>query len=203
MWGMWMTPERTRVRRGGILGTETRVSLSRGELPEGFAAARRVVELAPKGPRKSPRSQYNRVVCSRSATLHDPRRTTRFLYGEYDAERIPGKQRISANRRPAAGHSATRIGPRCRHEGADLARRYRIWEDPYYGSCYRGGWQSGARNRAQQDARRAASQRVRRVLPQQRRRVLRQLLRLLPARGLRPAHGHLYREGRPDQRGHR
>src|SRR5215218_9403828 len=137
---MWPTPERTRVRRGGILGTETRVSLSQGELPEGFAAARRVVELAPKRPRKSPRSQYNRVVCSRSATLHDPRRIPRFLYGEFDAERIQGKQRISANGRPAAGHSATRIGPRRGYEGADLARCYRVWEDPYYGSRYRGGW---------------------------------------------------------------
>src|SRR5215208_884929 len=137
---MWPTPERTRVRRGGIWGTETRVSLSQGELLEGFAAARRVVELAPKGPRKSPRSQYNRDVCSRSATLHDPRRTTRLLYGEYDAERTSGKPRISANRLPAAGHRATRIGPRRRHEGADLARRYRIREDSYHGPRYRGGW---------------------------------------------------------------
>ena len=44
----------------------------------------------------------------------------------------------------------------------------------------------GARDRPQQDARRPALQRVPRVLPRQRRRVLRLLLRLLPARGVRP-----------------
>ena len=44
-----------------------------------------------------------------------------------------------------------------------------------------------ARDRAQQVARRPARERVPRVLPRQRGRVLRQLLRLLPARGLRPA----------------
>ena len=58
----------------------------------------------------------------------------------------------------------------------------------------------GARDRPQQDARRAALQRVPRVLPRQRGRVLRQLLRLLPARGLRPGAGPLHREGLVDQR---
>src|SRR3712207_7328209 len=38
---------------------------------------------------------------------------------------------------------------------------------------------------------------------EQRGRVLRLLLRLLPARGLRPADGHLHREGLLDQRGGR
>ena len=47
--------------------------------------------------------------------------------------------------------------------------------------------QPDPRDRAQQVARRAARQRVPRGLPRQRRRVLRELLRLLPARGLRPA----------------
>ena len=45
---------------------------------------------------------------------------------------------------------------------------------------------AGARDRPQQDAGRAALQRVPRVLPRQRGRVLRLLLRLLPARGVRP-----------------
>ena len=40
----------------------------------------------------------------------------------------------------------------------------------------------------------------RELLPQQRRRVLRRVLRLLPARGLHPADGHLHREGLLDQR---
>ena len=59
---------------------------------------------------------------------------------------------------------------------------------------------AGAGDRAQQDAGRAALQRVPRVLPRERSRVLRQLLRLLPARGLRPGAGPLHREGLVDQR---
>ena len=55
----------------------------------------------------------------------------------------------------------------------------------------------------QQDARRPAVRRVPRVLPGQRRRVLRQLLRLLPARGVPAALGHVHREGLLAQRGDR
>jgi hypothetical protein len=51
--------------------------------------------------------------------------------------------------------------------------------------------------------RRAAGQRVPRAAAEQRGRVLRLLLRLLPARGVRPADGHLHREGLLDQRGGR
>ena len=46
----------------------------------------------------------------------------------------------------------------------------------------------------------AVRQRAARAVPAQRRRVLRLVLRLLPARGLRPADGHLHREGLLDQR---
>ena len=53
---------------------------------------------------------------------------------------------------------------------------------------------------AQQDAGRPVRQRAARAVPQQRDRVLRLLLRLLPARGLRPADRHLHREGLLDQR---
>ena len=58
-------------------------------------------------------------------------------------------------------------------------------------------------HRAQQDARRAALLRVPRVLPEQRGRVLRLVLRLLPARGVRPVARPLHREGQLDQRAHR
>ena len=58
-------------------------------------------------------------------------------------------------------------------------------------------------HRAQQDAGRAALQRVPGVLPGQRRRVLRLLLRLLPARGVRPAGRPLHREGLVPERRHR
>ena len=56
---------------------------------------------------------------------------------------------------------------------------------------------------AQQDAGRPVRQRAAPAAAQQRGRVLRLLLRLLPARGLRPADGHLHREGLLDQRGGR
>ena len=57
-----------------------------------------------------------------------------------------------------------------------------------------------AGDRAQQDAGGAALPRVQDALPRQRRPLLRQLLRLLPARGVRPEHRHVHREGRVDQR---
>ena len=61
----------------------------------------------------------------------------------------------------------------------------------------------GAGARAEQDARGAALLGVPRVLPEQRGRVLRLVLRLLPARGLRPVARPLHREGQLDQRAHR
>ncbi len=67
----------------------------------------------------------------------------------------------------------------------------------------RGGPEADARDRPQQDARGAALQRVPDVLPAQRGRVLRLLLRLLPARGVRPEQGPLHREGLGDQPGDR
>ncbi len=57
-----------------------------------------------------------------------------------------------------------------------------------------------ADHRAQQDAGGAALRRVQGALPRERRRVLRQLLRLLPARGLRPVDRHVHREGLDHQR---
>ena len=56
---------------------------------------------------------------------------------------------------------------------------------------------------AQQDAGRPVRQRAAPAVPRQRGRILRQLLRLLPARGLRPADRHLHREGLLHQRGGR
>ena len=52
----------------------------------------------------------------------------------------------------------------------------------------------------EQDARGAALPRVPDVLSRQRRALLRQLLRLLPARGVRPLDRHVHREGRLHQR---
>src|SRR5215212_4176571 len=98
--------------------------------------------MALNRPRKSPCSRYNYGVCSRGATLHDPREIPRFLYGEYDAERIQGKQRIPADRRPAAGYNAARIGARRGVEGPDLAGCHRVGEDSHHGPRHRKGRES-------------------------------------------------------------
>ena len=74
-------------------------------------------------------------------------------------------------------------------------RRHRLGQDLHHGQGDRGDAAAGADPRAEQDARRPALWRVQELLPRQRGRVFRLLLRLLPARGLRPAHRHLYREG--------
>ena len=112
--------------------------------------------------------------------------------------RLPGPSPTS--RRPRAGLAE---GLERRRPLPDPARRHRLGQDVHDGLHDRAGPAAGARDRAQQDARRAALQRVPRVLPAQRGRVLRLLLRLLPARGLRPGAGHLHREGLLDQRGDR
>ena len=76
--------------------------------------------------------------------------------------------------------------------------RYRQVGDD--GVADRAGAAADAGHRAEQDARRAAGQRVPGTAAEQRRRVLRLLLRLLPARGVRPADRHLHREGLVGQR---
>ena len=91
-------------------------------------------------------------------------------------------------------------GPRRRRALPDPARRHRHRQDLHDGGDDRRGAAALAGDRPQQDAGRAALQRVPRVLPRQRGRVLRLLLRLLPARGLRPGPGPLHREGLLDQR---
>ena len=85
----------------------------------------------------------------------------------------------------------------------DPAGRDRRRQDRHDGLHDRAGPAPGARDRPQQDAGGPALQRVPRVLPGQRRRVLRLLLRLLPARGVRPELRPLHREGLLDQPGDR
>ena len=83
------------------------------------------------------------------------------------------------------------------------ARRHRLRQDLHDGEGHRGDAAPGPDPRAEQDARGAALRRVQELLSRQRRRVFRLLLRLLPARSLRSALGHLYREGILDQRADR
>ena len=102
----------------------------------------------------------------------------------------------AGDRRPGRGRQAP--GP---HPGA--ARRHRLGQDLHHGEGDRADAAPGAGARAQQDAGGPALRRVQELLSGQRGRVFRQLLRLLPARGLRSAHRHLYREGILDQRADR
>ena len=113
---------------------------------------------------------------------------------------VPTGFRLRARGRSAAGHRASRRAgggggapqraPRHHRERQDLHPRQPDQPAP----AARPG------DLAQQDPGRPALQRVQVVLPRVRRRILRVLLRLLPARGLHPAVGHLYREGRAHQR---
>ena len=102
----------------------------------------------------------------------------------------------AGDRRPGGRGQAPRP-----HPGA--ARRHRLRQDLHDGEGDRGDAAAGAGARPQQDAGGAALRRVQVVLPRQRGRIFRQLLRLLPARSLRAAHRHLYREGILDQRADR
>ena len=122
-----------------------------------------------------------------------------------DRGRLPPRHQVGfrAPRRPAAGdrRAGRRRQPQRPHPGA--ARRHRLGQDLHHGQGDRGDPAAGADPGAQQDAGGAALRRVPLVLSRQRGRVFRLLLRLLPARGLRPAHRHLYREGIVDQRADR
>ena len=84
-----------------------------------------------------------------------------------------------------------------------LLGRHRLGQDLHHGARHRAGAEADADPGAQQDPGGAALRRDQVVLPEQRRRVFRHLLRLLSARGLRPAHRHLHREDLGDQRADR
>ena len=113
------------------------------------------------------------------------------------------KPGLHRRRSPAQGTRRACGGAGLRGAVSDPAGGHRVGQDGHDGVHDRAGAAAGARDRPQQDARGPALQRVPGVLPEQRGRVLRLLLRLLPARGLRPAAGSLHREGLLDQRGDR
>ena len=110
------------------------------------------------------------------------------------ADRLLGGGRPAHRHRRACGrHQLGRARP-----GAPGCHRHR--QDLHHGPRDRGDAAPGDHPCAQQDPRGAALWRVQGVLPRQRGRIFRLVLRLLPARSLRAAIGHLHREGKPDQR---
>ena len=94
-------------------------------------------------------------------------------------------------------------GVEARRARPGAARRHRLRQDLHHGEGDRGGAEADADPGAEQDAGGAALRRDEELLPGQRGGIFRFVLRLLPARGVRPAHRHLYREGRADQRADR
>ena len=109
-------------------------------------------------------------------------------------------QRLPARRRPAGRDrraGAPGPGGRDQHRAARRHRHRQVGDHRVAG---RAAAAPDAGDGAQQDAGGPAGQRVPRAAAQQRGRVLRLLLRLLPARGVHPADGHLHREGLVDQR---
>jgi dephospho-CoA kinase len=116
---------------------------------------------------------------------------------------LRGGLRLRAQRRPADTHRRP-LQPAWRghgrgagHRPARCDRHRQVGDDRL---AHRAGPAADPGHGAEQDPGRPAGQRVPRAAAQQRRRVLRQLLRLLPARGVRPADRHLHREGLLDQR---
>ena len=116
---------------------------------------------------------------------------------------LPTRGAVPARGRSGAGGRGAR--PRLRGGGlrADAAGCDRLGEDVHRRQGHRLPQPADARALPQQDAGGAALPGVQGVLPRQRGRVLRLVLRLLPARGVRPFERHLHREGDLDQRGDR
>ena len=108
--------------------------------------------------------------------------------------------RFRAARRPGARHRRARRRAEPRRQVPGAARRHRLGQDVHDGAVHRAREPPDAGHGAQQDAGGPALPGVPALLPRERRRVLRQLLRLLPARGLRPDHRLVHREGSDDQR---
>ena len=124
--------------------------------------------------------------------------------GEIRRRPAPRHQvRLQAAGRPADRDQGTGRGRAAPRPQPGAARRHRLGQDLHDGEGDRGDAAPCPDPRAEQDARRAALWRVQELLSRQRGRVFRLVLRLLPARSLRPAHRHLHRERILDQRADR
>ena len=126
--------------------------------------------------------------CERSPTSCPPRGASRSS---------ASSSRRATSRRPSTSWSGAIRGGAAGRGAARRDRHRQVGDD---GVADRAAAAADPGDGAEQDARRPAGQRVPRAAAQQRRRVLRLLLRLLPARGVRPADGHVHREGLVGQR---
>ena len=113
---------------------------------------------------------------------------------------VRGDLRVHAVGRPAQGDQGADGAHPGGREGRRAARRHRHRQVRDDRLAHRAGAAADAGHGAQQDARGPAGHGVPGAAAQQRGRVLRLVLRLLPARGVHRADGHLHREGLVDQR---
>ena len=183
-----------RLRCGGGSSVDRRPSVtctrSRATSPMPLVNTRQVIaDAAHTAPisRSSRRAERMFSALLRSTEMPDLRVTSAYRPTGDQPQGDRPARRVAAGREPRP----------------DAARRDRDGQDGDDGLGDGGAPAARARDRAQQDARRAALQRVPRVLPGERGRVLRLLLRLLPARGVRPAGRPLHREGLVAERRHR
>ena len=116
---------------------------------------------------------------------------------------LQARHRLHPRRRSAHRDRRTGRGRLQWRDRSGAARRHRLGQDLHRRPGDRPDQPPRADPRAQQDPGRPALWRVQELLPRKRGRILRLLLRLLPARGLRPAHRHLYRKGIHHQRADR
>ena len=135
----------------------------------------------------------NSVPSGTAATLKGPVRMPKF---ELDSAYSPTADQ------PAAIESLAE-GDRGRRASLTLLGATGTGKTMTMAGDDRGGAEAGAGDRPQQDAGGPVVQRVPDVLPAQLGRVLRLVLRLLPARGVRPEQGPVHREGLGDQPGDR
>ncbi len=133
-------------------------------------------------------------VCRRSAI-----RNALSSGGEGAGEYLPHRIGVRAARGPAAGHQGTDRGGAARRPPSDPAGGHGERQDLHDLQRHCRVRQTGPGDVAQQDPCRPALQRIQRVLPEGPGGILHQLLRLLPARGVRPVDRHVHRQRREHQ----
>src|SRR3954454_597928 len=177
--------------------------------PSPVSATSCSVGLRAKGP-PPPRSWYPAppvlpAATAMAALSPPPEARKQLRGGRYPGEdpALPPRRRLRPDRGPAQGDRRDLPGAQRRRADDRAARSHRHGQDDDDGRGHRDRPAPHAGHGPQQDAGRPAVQRVPQLLPRQRGRVLRLLLRLLPARGLRPLQGPVHREGLGDQRGDR
>ena len=161
-------------------------------------SARRSTCVEQRGAAVAPPGRRRRQVDDGIVAAH-PIRSSRTIYTALP-DQVPPSDRAQADRRSAARDRGAVRGPRARRPAQVLLGITGCGKTFTVANVIEQHPAPDADHRAQQDAGAAALRRVQGAVPRQRRPLLRQLLRLLPARGVRPVDRHVHREGLDDQR---